>query len=77
MARNVAARSIYYWGQELAIYSEGKRLLAPGERLNNAAIRRCIEEEIALPLLIPSDVDYAAMIERVVENRRARNLPEV
>jgi hypothetical protein len=77
MAGNVGARRIYYWGQELAIYSEGKRLLAPGERLSDTQIRGCIEEEIALPLLIPPDVDYAAMIERVVENRRARNLPGV
>jgi hypothetical protein len=77
MAGNAAAGRIYYWGQELAIYSEAKRLLAPGERLSDTHIRRCIEEEIALPLLIPPGVDYAAMIERVVENRRARNLPGV
>ena len=74
MQANVRADTIYYWGQELTIHTETEKLR---EQCDEAAeteqlIRRCVTETIALPLLIPENIDYAAMIEKVVRQRRAR-----
>jgi len=38
------------------------------------AIGQAVNDVIALPLLVPHDRDYANMIERVVQNRIARQL---
>jgi hypothetical protein len=74
MQENVAAGSIYYWGQELTLYSCARQLAGADGRLDEPLLRRCVEEVIALPLLIPPGVDYVGLIERVAENRRARGL---
>jgi hypothetical protein len=71
MQENVKAKQVYYWGQELGIHSAARRMAGRGRQLNEKLIRRCIEETIELPLLIPPAVDYASMIERVAENQRA------
>jgi hypothetical protein len=74
MQENVGADTIYFWGQELSIYSGASQWIGAGERLSDGLIRRCIEEVIVLPLFVPPHVDYAALIDRVAQNRRARNL---
>lgn len=71
MQANVAAGSIYFWGQELFIHALAERAPqdadAPAE-----ALRRCVAERIALPLLLPASPDYPAFINRVVSRRRRR-----
>lgn len=42
--------------------------------IDAAAIKQCIAEDIGLPLLIPSDINYAGLIENVAKNRKGRNL---
>lgn len=76
MQANVRAEVIYFWGQELAIHT-----LAPkksGTCVDGSewaeAVQRCVSDTIALPLLMPDDFDYAAMIATVVRLRRERRL---
>lgn len=73
MQANVAADSIYFWGQELSIeaLAEAARETASAE-VWALAVARCVEECIALPLLMPGDFDYPALIARIVEQRRQR-----
>ena len=56
---NVKADQIYFWGQELTIYSKAKKLSKVDEQLNEMLIRSCIRNEIALPLLVPPNVNYS------------------
>ncbi len=75
MQMNIRAEQIYFWGQELIIYHEAKKLDPEMEILSNDLIRQTIEEKIGLPLMIPDDRDYADMINRVITNRINRGLP--
>lgn len=74
MQGNVSAQAIYYWGQELAL----DRLLAsqmPADCTPDqgvAAIRHCMDTEIALPLLLPADMDYVDFIRQVASQWRLR-----
>jgi len=71
MQDNVAAEIIYFWGQELVI-RERAAVLAPGQELDDALLRRTVDESIALPLLIPEGLDYPALIREAAPNRRVR-----
>ncbi len=73
MQENIHASTIYYWGQELTIHAQAKKLAEPGQELTltEPLIRRIVTQEIGLPLLIPDDEDYAGMIEKVVQLRGA------
>ncbi|HCY86534.1 MAG TPA: hypothetical protein DHV36_15480 [Desulfobacteraceae bacterium] len=75
MQSNIKASQIYFWGQELIIYNEAVRQWPDLAVVDNAYIKKCIDEVIDLPLLIPSGQDYGAMIERIVQNRHSRGLP--
>jgi hypothetical protein len=73
MQAKVGAEQVYFWGQELAI----SRLTgldplqtSPGEWAE--AVRRCVAEVVGLPLLLPEDIDYPALVTAVVRQRRAR-----
>lgn len=74
MQDNVNARLIYFWGQELAVYNEMQKSPSP-PALTSQSVSHCIRHQIGLPLLIPETPDYAAMIHRVIENRKKRHLP--
>jgi hypothetical protein len=74
MQQNVQAHTVYYWGQEISIYAEAKQLPDFEDNLDEPLVRRCIDEVIALPLLLPPDIDYAAMIQNVIKNRKLRGL---
>jgi hypothetical protein len=75
MQENTGAQGVYYWGQELGIYAAATEMAGGGERRDQGLVRRCVDESIELPLLVPTDIDYAAMIERVVRNREAGDPP--
>lgn len=71
MQANVKASTIYFWGQELTIHT------LAGEKCSDSstwdvAVKRCVAEKIALPLLLPEEVDYPQMIATVVRQRRER-----
>jgi ribosomal protein S18 acetylase RimI-like enzyme len=74
MQANVRAQCIYFWGQELAIHALAARkpeACADGGEWAEA-VRRCVAETIALPLLIPDSPDYPSMIAQVVRLRSER-----
>jgi hypothetical protein len=75
MQDNIQADAIYFWGQELAIYSAIQRDCQETVVVTENAIRRAVTDVIGLPLLIPHDRNYARMIEQVVRNRIGRRLP--
>lgn len=75
MQQNIKAKSIYFWGQEITIYNEAKKLFPEMEQLTNELINKTIEESIKLPLFIPDKTDYAQLINNVIANRISRNLP--
>ena len=74
MQENVQAEQIYFWGQELAIYAAIRRASKDPAAITADAIGQAVNDVIALPLLVPHDLDYANMIEAVVQNRIARRL---
>jgi hypothetical protein len=75
MQNNLCADLIYYWGQELTIYTELQKAGYGDKPVTAESVRFCAEQLIKLPLLIPTDINYAAMITRVVEQRKQRRLP--
>lgn len=75
MQANIKAKQIYFWGQELFIYTRAKDRWKENFRMNNDTVKKCIDEVIGLPLLMPPDTDYGEMIQRIIRNRHARGLP--
>ncbi|ABQ24961.1 class I SAM-dependent methyltransferase [Geotalea uraniireducens] len=74
MQANVRADVIYFWGQELTIHTlAAKKPETCAEREWAAAVRSCVADTIALPLLLPEDFDYPGMVAEVVRRRRERN----
>jgi hypothetical protein len=73
IAAQVRAPLAYFWGQELVLQAAASRL-APGPAAEppHARLARAAAEVLGLPLLVPADRDYAALVERVA---RARGLP--
>lgn len=58
MQDNVAARAIYFWGQELEI---ARHAAAAGRRLDAAGVAATVRD-FALPLVMPEHIDYPAFI---------------
>ncbi len=75
MQENIKAKQVYYWGQEISLYAQAEPWLATGESLTMTLLRRCADERIKLPLVLPKGIDYPALIERVIARRRVRSLP--
>lgn len=75
MQTNIGAKQIYFWGQELLIYTRAERQWGEILEMDNDLVKKCIDQVIGLPLLMPPDTDYGAMIQRVIRNRQARGLP--
>ncbi len=75
MQANVVAEQIYFWGQELTIHALADTPAGGGADWNDA-VRRCVAEKIALPLLMPEDLDYPEMIATVVRQRRTSTYPQ-
>lgn len=76
MQANVAAKKVYYWGQELTLHAlSAPQLLANSTKDQwEAAIQRCMDDQIALPLLFPGDIDYVDFV-RVVSDQRSMRWP--
>jgi hypothetical protein len=74
MQANISAQSIYFWGQEMALYRALEERQRNMEGVSNAELRVIADTELGLPLLIPADLDYAALIDSVVAKRKTRGL---
>ena len=75
MQDNVQSRTLYFWGQELAIYAAIQRDAGDNAAISEDAIQSAVADIIRLPLLVPDERDYATMIDQVVRNRIERRPP--
>lgn len=75
MQANVRAKEVYFWGQEPALF-DAAAALPPGAAEETPAkrLQRAAREVLGLPLLLPTDIDYPSLVERVVQQRRERHL---
>jgi hypothetical protein len=63
MQRNVGAQRIYFWGQEMEIWRHAcRRAGRVPETLDWPTLRRIVEEDVQLPLIVPDWVDYPQKI---------------
>ncbi|NJD90889.1 MAG: hypothetical protein FIA91_05140 [Geobacter sp.] len=75
MQKNVQAKRVYFWGQELRLYTAFRERFGEETPLTLAGLKQCVNEDLQLPLLLPWGDDYPAMIEMAVKNRITRGLP--
>lgn len=75
MQRNIRAKQVYFWGQELRLYNAFQRLFGPETPLTIKGIAECAACEIGLPLVMPWDDGYVGRIESAIRNRLERRLP--
>ena len=75
MQDNVQSQTLYFWGQELAIYAAIRRDAGDHAAITDDAIQTAVADIIRLPLIIPDERDYATMLDQVVRNRTERRLP--
>lgn len=71
MQKNVNAETVYFWGQEIAVFNAKKKY---SKEFENVLLKDAVAQFIGLPLLIPHDFDYDEMIENVIKNRINRKL---
>lgn len=60
MQENIAARSVYFWGQEMEIWRAACKRAGPGPAptLDWPLVRSIVAEDIGLPLILPEWPDY-------------------
>lgn len=75
MQRLVQAETVYFWGQELRLYTSFQRLFGPETPLTLEGLEQCVSQEIKLPLILPGGTEYVNRIAAVVRNRHDRGLP--
>lgn len=74
MQKNIQAEKVYYWGQEIAIHAAVRQLHEESLVLTDTIIQSVTDQLIQLPLFLPSDGSYPAIVEQVVQNRMKRKL---
>lgn len=71
MQRNVNAKTLYFWGQELFLHD-----LADLRASNGVEPLISLQKRMGLPILMPTDFDYSALIiqaaQRYAEGRESR-----
>ncbi len=75
MQRNVQAAEVYFWGQELRLFTAHQRQFGPDAPLTVENLRHCISRRLNLPLILPWGDDYPDRIAAAVMNRHVRGLP--
>lgn len=75
MQANLQADKVYFWGQELRLFSSFIERFGQDTPLTLTGLQECAALDLQLPLLLPWGEDYPAMIETAVRNRQARGLP--
>lgn len=77
MQENVQAKEVYFWGQELRLFTAHQLLFGKDAPLTLDGLRECAERELKLPLILPWGDEYPARIAAAVMNRQVRGLPMV
>lgn len=63
MQQNIQARRIYFWGQEMEIWRHAcRRAGCVPDALDWPTLRRIVEEDMQLPLILPDSGDYPQKI---------------
>ena len=75
MQKNVRAKQVYFWGQELRLFSAHQRLFGPEAPLTVENLRHCASRGLNLPLILPWGDEYPGRIAAAVRNRQVRGLP--
>lgn len=75
MQENVQAKEVYFWGQELRLFTAHQLLFGCDATLTLEGLRECADRELKLPLIFPWCDEYPARILAAVTNRRVRGLP--
>lgn len=75
MQRNVQATEVYFWGQELRLFTAHQRMFGPDAPITVEGLRHCAGRELRLPLALPWGDEYPGRITAAVTNRQARGLP--
>lgn len=74
MNQNLSPEVIYFWGQELFVHKAIKNLGIDENKIDTELMLYCIKNQIELPLLVPEDIDYINLINKVYQNRQRRGL---
>lgn len=71
MQSNVRSEMIYFWGQELTLHALCLQKLFENSSSDQwvEALQYCRDDEIRLPLLLPSDIDYVGFVRSVAHQR--------
>ena len=72
MQEHARAETIYFWGQEFAIYTAVQQGSSTPVAVTEESIRFAVEDVVGLPLLIPHDRNYPQMIDQIIRNRIER-----
>ncbi len=74
MQSNVRSEMIYYWGQELTLHAMCSPRLSDNSSSDHwiTALRNCMDNDIGLPLLLPTDIDYVDLVRGVASQRSLR-----
>ena len=75
MQRNVQATEVYFWGQELRLFTAHQHVFGAEAPLSIEGLRHCASQELGLPLILPWGDEYPKRIMAAVTNRQARGLP--
>ncbi len=67
MQDNIAATSLYFWGQEMEIWRFACRRLGPHPPLDWPLLRTIVESDVRLPLTLPDWEEYPKMISSAAE----------
>jgi hypothetical protein len=65
MQDNIGAGASYFWGQEVLIWRRAVERLGPEPQLDWPLVRSIIDEDFALPLIVPDWPDYPQKIATV------------
>lgn len=69
-----AAGTVYFWGQEIKLFAALHDRLDALRDAPPQVLRECAARVTELPLLVPDDGKYVAMIETVMAVRRSRGM---
>ena len=74
MQKNIHAEKIYFWGQELFLFKEPIDAGLGEDNMTKKFLTDTVEK-MGLPLLLPEDIDYPAMVISAGKQRLKRKLP--
>lgn len=75
MQQNIQATEVYFWGQELRLFTAHQRQFGPDAPLTVKGLRHCASQKLGLPLILPWGDEYPERITAAVTNRQVRGLP--